>query len=175
MARLRSALSLRRVSALYVLVGLIVLFSIWVPDTFLTTTTLKTLLSQQAITAIVAIGLVLPLAAGVFDLSVGLVLGLGAIVSAWLVGTHDHGVVFAVGFALLAGLAVGVLNGVLVTKVRIDSFIATLGVSACLTAVITWISGDQLIISLPQQLKVISTTEVGGSCCPSTTSSSSRS
>ena len=41
MARLRSALSLRRVSALYVLLGLIVLFSIWVPDTFLTTTTLK--------------------------------------------------------------------------------------------------------------------------------------
>lgn len=166
MARLRSALSLRRVSALYVLVGLIVLFSIWVPDTFLTTTTLKTLLSQQAITAIVAIGLVLPLAAGVFDLSVGLVLGLGAIVSAWLIGTHDHGVVLAVGFALLAGLTVGIVNGLLVTKVRIDSFIATLGISACLTAVITWISGDQLVIGLPEAFKVISTTEVGGIVLP---------
>jgi len=165
-ARLRSALSLRRVSALYVLVALIAIFSIWVPDTFLTTTTLKTLLAQQAITAIVAIGLVLPLAAGVFDLSIGLVLGLGAIVVAWMLGVHDHGVVVSIAFTLLAGVLVGVLNGLLVTKVRIDSFIATLGMSACLTAVIAWISGEQLIIDLPDGFTAISSTEVAGIVLP---------
>lgn len=165
-ARLRAALSLRRVSALYVLFALIGLFSIWVPDTFLTTTTLKTLLAQQAITAMVAIGLVLPLAAGAFDLSVGLVLGTGAIVCAWLVGTHDQSVVVSISLALGAGLLVGVVNGLLVTRARIDSFIATLGVSACLTAVVTWISDGQLIIDLPDGFQRIATTEVAGIVLP---------
>ncbi len=165
-ARLRAALSIRRVSALYVLVALVALFSLWVPDTFLTTTTLKTLLAQQAITAMVAIGLVLPLAAGVFDLSVGMVLGAGAIVCAWMVGSHDQGVAISIAAALGVGLAVGVINGLLVTKVRIDSFIATLGISACLTALVTWVSGEQLIIGLPEGFQAISQTEVAGIVLP---------
>lgn len=166
MTRLRAALSIRRVSALYVLVALVVLFSIWVPDTFLTTTTLKTLLAQQAITAMVAIGLVLPLAAGVFDLSIGMVLGVGAIVCAWMVGKHDNGVAISVAAALGVGLTVGVINGLLVTKARINSFIATLGISACLTAVVTWVSGEQLIIGLPESFQAISTTEIAGIVLP---------
>ena len=42
--------SLRRASGVYVFVGLVVLFAVWVPETFLTTTTLSSVLSQSAVT-----------------------------------------------------------------------------------------------------------------------------
>ena len=77
----RVRLSPKRISAVYVLLALIVLFSLWVPETFLTTTNLKALLNQQAITGILSIGLVIPLAAGAFDFSVGATLGVSAIFS----------------------------------------------------------------------------------------------
>src|SRR6266851_5465683 len=67
----RRTLSFRNISAVYVLVVLVLVFSVWVPETFLTWTTLRSLLAQQAVTAIVALGLVVPLAAGVYDLSIG--------------------------------------------------------------------------------------------------------
>jgi len=40
---------LRRASGVYVFVGLVVLFAVWVPETFLTTTTLSSVLSQSAV------------------------------------------------------------------------------------------------------------------------------
>ena len=64
----RRALSPRNASALYVFVAIFVIFSLWVPDTFLAETTWRTLLDSQSITALVAVALVVPLAAGAFNL-----------------------------------------------------------------------------------------------------------
>src|ERR1700712_1594111 len=129
-----SALSFRRSSALYVWAAIIVVFAIWTPDTFLTSTTLKTLLGEQAITATLAVGLTVPLAAAAFDLSVGYTLGLASVVVAWLVGVHGMAIGPAIVITLLTGAAVGALNGILINWIHIDSFIATLGVGSCLVA-----------------------------------------
>src|SRR3954469_21450538 len=64
--RWRQTLSFRNISAIYIFIALFVLFSLWVPDTFLNGPTWRSLLDNQALTAMVAIGLVIPLAAGVF-------------------------------------------------------------------------------------------------------------
>ncbi len=80
--------------------------------------------------AIVAIGLVVPLAAGVFDLSVGNAVGIRTIVSVWLMANHGVPVVPAIAISIAAGCAIGLGNSFLVTKLGIDSFIATLGMSS---------------------------------------------
>ena len=85
--RLR-ALAFSNISAVYVGIALIALFSIWIPSTFLTSSTLTTLLSEQAITGIIAVALVLPFAAGAFDLSFAYNVGFGAILAASLIGNH---------------------------------------------------------------------------------------
>lgn len=161
-----SFLSFRRASALYVLALLIVVFAIWVPDTFLTETTLRSIVNEQAITAILAVGIVVPLAAGGFDLSVGFTLGLGVVVSAWMAGEHHASTGLTVMVALAFGLGAGVVNGALVTGLRIDSFIATLGVGSCLTALVEWISNDETIIGLPNGFVRLATRTVGGLQAP---------
>ena len=142
-------LSFRRVSALYLLVLLIIIFSIWIPGTFLTTSTLKSLLSQQAVTALLAVGLVIPLAAGAFDLSVGLVLGSGNIGVTYLLVNQGWSLLPAIAATLLFGLLVGAVNGGLVARARLDSFIVTLGVSSVLSAFVVWVSSDQQIVGNP--------------------------
>lgn len=157
-----AALSPKRISAVYVLAGLVLLFALWVPDTFLTTTNLKTVLGQQAITGILALGLVVALAAGAFDFSVGATLGVAAILGAWLLGVRDEPVGVAIACALVAGLVVGAVNGLLVTWLRIDSFIATLGMSSILAAATTWISGGDNITGIPSGFQSIATTQLLG-------------
>ena len=68
--RLSNALSPSKIGGVYVLLGLIVLFSIWVPDTFPEGDTARQILNSNAISAMAAFTLVIPLSAGVFDISV---------------------------------------------------------------------------------------------------------
>lgn len=139
-------------TGIYIWAALVVLFGVWVPDTFLTTLTAQTLASEQAVTAIVAIGLLIPLAAGVFDLSVGVMVGLAAIVVAALTARAGMGIVPAVLLTLCMGLGVGAVNGFLVVFVGIDSFIATLAMSAVLVAPARAVSGDQIVSGVPDSL-----------------------
>jgi ribose transport system permease protein len=162
MQALGRALSPRRISAVYVLIGLIVLFSIWVPDTFLTVTNLKTILVQQAITGILAVGIVISLSSGSLDLSAGASLGVASVIAAWLLGLKGESILFAVVATLLAGLVIGIANGLLVAYFRIDSFIATLGVSSVLAGVTTWVSGGENITGLPSGFEKIATNEIFG-------------
>src|SRR4051794_31300686 len=138
LGRVARALSFRNISAIYVFVVIFVVFAIWVPDTFLAWGTWKALISSQAITALLAVGLVIALSAGAFDLSIGAALGFGSILVAWLLSKRGVAIVPALALTILGGLVVGLLNGLFVVKARIDSFIATLGMSSILLAMIAW-------------------------------------
>ena len=147
-ARLRRAVAFRNMSALYLLAFMFVVFALWVPDTFLTAGTWRSLLSNQAVTCLVAVGLVVPTACGVIDLAIGAEVGLGAIlVARLLVGNVP--IAAAVVLSLLAGAAVGVFSWLMITRARIPSFIATLAVSSLLAAATAWISGSEQIVNLP--------------------------
>ncbi|WP_146060551.1 ABC transporter permease, partial [Amycolatopsis sp. CA-128772] len=163
--RWRGAVAFRNVAALYLLAVMVVVFSLWVPDSFLTAGTWRSLLSDQAITCLVAVGLVVPIAAGVVDLAIGTEVGLGAIVVAWLLLGHLP-VAVAVLLSLVAGAGVGVLSWLLITRARIPSFIATLGVSSLLTAVIAWLSGSEQIVGLPPGFSRIATGQFLGLAYP---------
>lgn len=165
-SRRLSALSPRKASAIYIFVALFVLFSLWVPDTFLTAGTWRSLLASQAITALVAIALVIPLAAGVFNLAIGAEVGMGGILVAWLLGTQGVPVGAAIALTLLGGAVIGLASGLLIVRARIDSFIATLGVSSVLIALSQWLSGGQQILELGQGFQDIATSQLFGVVLP---------
>ncbi|MET0447205.1 MAG: ABC transporter permease [Aeromicrobium sp.] len=138
-----------RLSGVYVWLLLVLLFAIWVPDTFLTSSTVRTIGSSSAVTSIVALALILPLACGLFDLSVAATLGVAAVLALQL-QADGVGVAPSVLLTLLAGVLIGVVNAVLVVRIGINSFIATLGMSSVLAALSFWISdGTQLVAAVP--------------------------
>lgn len=157
--------SLRSASALWVFAVIFIVFSLWVPDTFLTTGTWRSLADQGAVTALVGVGAVAAFAAGAFDLAVGAEVGLGAVLVAWLLA-KGLPVGIAVLAAVLAGGGIGLVSGLLVTRARIDSFIATLGMSSVLLALISWISGDQQIIGLSASFQTLGNSQVAGVTLP---------
>ena len=161
-ARVRRALAFRNISAVYLLIVMFVIFAIWVPSTFLTSGTWHSLISDQAITCLAAVGLVPALAAGVLDLAVGSEVGLGAIVPAWLLVNHHFAIPLAIAVTLAAGVAVGVLNWALITRLKIPSFIATLGMSSVVLAVIEWVSNSEQILNLPTGFEKLGNNELLG-------------
>ncbi len=142
-----SALSFSKISGIYVWIALIALFSVWIPDIFLTKTTWIDIAGSQAVTGIITLGLLLPLAAGAYDLSIGSVVGISAVISSTLVHNGMDSTT-AIGLALLAGLAIGMINATLIVGVGINSLIATLGMSSILIGLIAAISNNQQIIGL---------------------------
>lgn len=159
-------LSFKNISAIYILAVLFTVYALWVPDTFLTVQVWKSLLATGAITALATVGLVLPLAAGVFDLAVGAEIGFGAIVFAWLLSKHGVpvGPAFLLVMAVSAGI--GVVSGLLITKARIDSFITTLGMSSILLALIAWVSDGQQILNLGTTAQEVATGQFLGIAHP---------
>lgn len=164
--RIPRALSFRNISAVYIWVVLVAIFALWVPDTFLTATTLKSVLSEQAITALVAIGLVLPFAAGAIDLSIGLALGLGAMLAAILDVKTGVPVWAAVALPILACALVGVVNATLVAGLGMNAFIATIGTSSLLSAIILWISSNDYVVGLSGGLQSIAAGKIVGIAYP---------
>ncbi|GJF33636.1 sugar ABC transporter permease [Kitasatospora sp. NE20-6] len=164
-ARLRRAMAFRNVSALYLLAFMVAVFALWVPDTFLTTGTWRSLLSDQAVTCLVAVGLVVPTAAGVIDLAIGAQVGLGAILVARLLVGHVP-IPVAIVLSVLAGAAVGLFSWLMITRARIPSFIATLAVGSLLAAAIAWISSSQQIVNLPPGFSELGTGQLLGITYP---------
>jgi len=155
-------LRLNTMSALYLLVAELIIFALWLPETFLTTTTLQGILNEQAVTALVAVGLVLPLAAGAFDLSVGACVGMAAIVITRLTVVDGWNVFAAVAVTLAVGLLIGAVNGFLVVVAKIDSFITTLAMSSVLAAAILAVSGNRPAVGVPEGLTKLGATQIFG-------------
>jgi ribose transport system permease protein len=133
-----------RFSGIWILGLVIVLFGIWVPDTFLQTVTLRTILADQTITAILAFGLILSIATGALDLSIAATMGLSSCVVIFLLQEGWNPVLASV-VAVLCGTLVGLINGLVVVKLGIDSLIGTLGMMSVLAAATYWVT-DGLVL-----------------------------
>lgn len=120
-------------SMLGVLVGLLAIATILYPR-FLSPANVGNILSQNAAVGIIAVGMTLVIITGGFDLSVGAVYALGSVVYAG-VTIQTGSVLFAGIAALLAGVLVGILNGSLISVVRINPFVATLGTASIVSGV----------------------------------------
>jgi len=135
-----SRLGLDRFSALYLGAAFIVIFGIWTPHLFLTMSTVDTIASSQAIGAMLGIAVLVPLATGVFDLSIGAVVNLTAVLAAVLMQRDNWNMWAAIVLAVVVGVVIGVVNGFIVVKLRVSAFIATLGTATIIGAVQTIVS-----------------------------------
>ncbi len=134
---------LQRYSTLGVLILMFLGFSLAV-DRFLTPFNLSNILQQIAILTIVGSGLTFGFAAKEIDLSVGYTVGLsGILVPVLLVAGWPLFLALAAG--LIAGVAVGMVNGALVTKVGIPSLIATLATGSILFGINFLMTGGRAI------------------------------
>jgi ribose transport system permease protein len=135
----------RNAGAVYVWILLIVVFSVVSPHLFFSGETVKEILNQYSITGLIALALVLPLAAGVYDLSVGATAGISGIMAAWCLANVSTSPVLAVVVGLAAALGAGVINSIVVLGMGVDSFIGTLATSSIYTAIAVAVSGEQPI------------------------------
>jgi len=121
------------------------MFGLLRPTTFFSSININTVLVGQSVTAMLALAEMIPLATRQFDLSVGFHLGMAQIL---IVGLQvQNGLPWPVAalIVLIAALIVGAANGILVTWLGIDSFIATMGVGTLLYGVTNWYSGGEQI------------------------------
>lgn len=128
---------------------------------FLTSVNIQNLLIQASILAIVSFGVTFVMLAGELDLSVGSATALASVVGAIVMrdsGSILLGVLASVG----AGTVVGVLNGFIVTRLEVPSFIATLGMLTMASALALNLAGGRVITGLPDSLQNLADGELFG-------------
>jgi ribose transport system permease protein len=139
---------LQKASALYLLGFIIILFGLWIPETFLTQTTFKLVLADQVVIAILGLALLIPLTAGAFDLSVGAMLAFSLVIVSWFQANTGLNAVLSCVLALLCCAAVGFVSGLIIVRFHVNSFIATLGMSQVLAAATLYISENKQIVGV---------------------------
>jgi D-xylose transport system permease protein len=116
--------------SLPIIVGLIVIAIVFQTqnDRFLTAGNFVNLIVQTAPFAVIAMGVTFALLLGEIDLSIGFVSGVGGVLVALLLAPDGNEVptVVAIGAALACGLAIGLLHGLIITKIGVPSFVVTL-------------------------------------------------
>jgi ribose transport system permease protein len=138
----RVHLGLDRFSGLYLAGLFILVFGLWTPQLFLTTATIHSVAASQAITAMAGIAVLIPLVAGVFDLSVGATMNLSTVLVSLLQSGNHWGMWPAIFLSIGCAAVVGLLNGFVVVVLRVDSFIATLGMATVVAAVQEIVTGE---------------------------------
>lgn len=161
--RIAGSLGLDRYSGLYVFVAIFVIFSLWVPDTFLQVDNFKLIASQQAITAVLAMAVIIPMAADVFDLSFAAIMGLSTMLVAYLQHSTGLNVWLTVALGILLGTVVGAVNGYFVAYLGVSSFVTTLAMSSILAAATYWASnGYPITEGISPSLIKLSTAQLFG-------------
>lgn len=143
-------LSPRRASAVYLWIGFVVLFGLLEPGVYLSKVTLQLIFSEGAVTCLVALAFLVPLIAGAYDLSVGALMSTSVVIGIWLQLHTPLPPALGAIVCVAACTAFGWISGFVVVRLRVNSFIATLGMSQALLAVVLLIShNSQLVASFP--------------------------
>lgn len=140
-------LSFNNIGAVYVLLIQLVIFGIWIPGIFLNQVTFFQILNNNAIIGLAALAIIIPLSAGVFDLSFAYVMSLSGVITAYMVSHFHWALVPAIVLALLASVFVGLVNAIVVVTFKVESLIGTLATGSLIMAFITMVTNDQLVTS----------------------------
>lgn len=151
-----------RVYALAVmLVIAILLTSLIFPSTFPTFTNFSQILLNLSTDSIVAVGMMLLLITGAFDLSVGSTVAFVGCLAAWLMQFFGVPVAPAIALSLAAGLIIGALNGYLIAYVGINPMIQTLAMMGIVRGLALLVSGSG-IQNLPYWFNAIGQSKLLG-------------
>jgi ribose transport system permease protein len=109
-----------------VLAAMLAIFSALQPGTFATLGNFRNIINDMAIGTIVAAGLTVPLVAGDFDLSIGYVASFCGLLAVGLL-SGGMAIPLAIVLVIALGTLIGIVNGIVVSKIGVNAFIATLG------------------------------------------------
>ena len=146
---------LKQYSLVFLLVASFVLYSTWSKTSavFLTGDSLRVMVGGQAVIGVLTLGILVTMVAGNFDLSVGNIAGLSSVMTASMYAHHGWNMWVGILFGVALGAFVGGINGFLVTLLRVDPFIITLGTASAILGFVDWYSKDQSIVNgIPQPL-----------------------
>ena len=144
-AAIRKALGLRRISAVYLWIAFIAIFGGVEAHLFLTVGTFQVVFSQGAVTATLALAFLAPLTTDTYDLSIGEMMSLTIVLINWFtLHTHVPIAVICIAVAVFCGL-VGAISGLVVVRLRVNSLIATLGMSEVLSAFQLYVSQNHQV------------------------------
>lgn len=141
-----------RYGLLSIWVVLIAVFGAIRPGTFLQWDTVSLVLGSQSVLVILALALMVPLAAGDFDLSVAAVMTFSAMLFALATVVHGIGLAAAIVLVLLVGLVIGLINALFIVYFGINSLIITLGTGTFISGLVLWVSGSQTISGISPAL-----------------------
>jgi ribose transport system permease protein len=136
-------MELREITLFGVLVVLVVIFSVLAPNFFKLNNFLN-LGMYSASMAITAAGMTFVIIAGCIDISVGAIMSCCGILTANLLLSIQNVAVAVIGGVLL-GVLIGLFNGVLVTKLNVDSIIVTIGTMSILKGAVYLISQGRML------------------------------
>lgn len=146
------------------LVIIIAVFSIVVAiiePAFLSMAGLQAILNGLAVEGTIVIGMSLLLISGEMDLSVGAIYAFTGVVTGLFL-LAGIPVILAIVMGIVVAMIAGIINGTLVAKLGLNSFITTLGMSAVLFGLMRILSGGQAVLNLPSAFSDIARTKVFG-------------
>ena len=150
---LRNIVAFREFSLSIVLVVMSIAMAIASP-VFLDVGNLQAILLALSVEATIAVGMMLLLISGGLDLSVGSILGFTGVVTGLALQAKIP-VFLSILLGLLAALTVGLINGLLVAKMKINPFITTLGMSITIRGLLLVIAKGRAVLNLPPAFTVI--------------------
>ena len=154
---------LERGALVIALVVVIAVFSALRPEIYPTAGNLQNVLGSQAVLLVLATGLLVPLTAGEFDLSIASTMSLSAMTVSVLNVQHGWSLATAILMALVATLVVGAVNAFCVVAMHIDSFIVTLGSGTLVLGVVQWMSDSTSVTGVDDALVTATVgTRIGG-------------
>jgi ribose transport system permease protein len=144
---------IRKYAPLVILISLVILFSFLSPS-FLTTFNILILVRQVSFAAISAVGVMFVMIGGGIDLSIGTQIVLSNVVLSILLAYENVPEAIAIPICLLLGTLMGLINGLLVIKLKIHPLVITLGTSQIFKGIGYIIANSRNIIGLPDSFRV---------------------
>jgi len=152
---------LRKYAVFFVLLGLVVLFAIVNPQ-FLTVRNLTNIVTQNTYFIIVAIGLAFVLISGGIDLSVGYQMSLVGVIIAMMMTEYGLPVWLAIVTGLVLGTFLGLINGLIVTRIRTFPLIVTLATAVIFQGISYIVSQARTFRDYPESFQAITKTRIFG-------------
>jgi len=163
-AQARKKFTIREIAIEYavllLLAAVLIALAILSPS-FFTFGNIVNILNQNAPLVIIASAGTFVIISGNFDLSTGAIYSVAGVVSAWLAVTTGN-VWLALLAAPVVGLALGLFNGVVITRLRVHSFLGTLASSMIFTTVAVLITGGSLITVTVPGFTALGRNRIGG-------------
>ncbi len=146
---------------LFALIAVIIFFGIMNPRAFLSSTNFWNITRQMAILAVISLGTTLIMSVEEFDLSVGTIASFSGVLSA-ILAINGVPFIWALLIAFVVSGIIGFINGFIVTRFKVMSFIITLAMSRVIYGFTYWLSDGAIVFNgIPDSFKVLGTNKIG--------------